>query len=37
MNYDEYLGRVAKVELHCHFEGTVRPQPFADLTSTHGL
>ena len=37
MNYEEYLRRVPKVELHCHFEGTVRPQTFADLASKHGV
>ena len=37
MNYEEYLRRVPKVELHCHFEGTVRPQTFADLARKHGV
>src|ERR1700727_3071113 len=37
MNYDEYLRRVPKVELHCHFEGTVRPATFADLARKHGI
>jgi adenosine deaminase len=37
VNYEEYLRRVPKVELHCHFEGTVRPQTFADLASKHGV
>ena len=37
MNYDEYLRKVPKVELHCHFEGTVRPQTFADLAKKHGV
>jgi adenosine deaminase len=37
MKYDEYLRRVPKVELHCHFEGTVRPQTFADLAKKHGV
>jgi adenosine deaminase len=37
VNYDEYLRRVPKVELHCHFEGTVRPQTFADLAKKHGV
>ena len=26
-----------KVELHCHFEGTVRPATFADLARKHGV
>ena len=29
--------RVPKVELHCHFEGTVRPATFADLARKHGV
>jgi adenosine deaminase len=37
LTYDEYLRRVPKVELHCHFEGTVRPQTFADLARKHGV
>jgi adenosine deaminase len=37
MTYEEYLRRVPKVELHCHFEGTVRPQTFADLARKHGV
>ena len=35
--YDEFLRRVPKVELHCHFEGTVRPGTFADLARKHGV
>jgi adenosine deaminase len=37
MNFDEYLRRVPKIELHCHFEGTVRPATFADLAGKHGI
>ncbi len=37
ITYDEYLRRVPKVELHCHFEGTVRPQTFADLARKHDV
>jgi len=34
---DEYLRKVPKVELHCHFEGTVRAATFADLARKHGV
>jgi adenosine deaminase len=37
VNYDEFLRRVPKVELHCHFEGTVRPATFADLARRHDI
>lgn len=37
LTYEEYLRRVPKVELHCHFEGTVRPRTFADLARKHGV
>ena len=37
MDYQEYLRRVPKVELHCHFEGTVRASTFADLAREHGV
>src|SRR5262249_11527837 len=37
ITYDEFLRRVPKVELHCHFEGTVRPATFADLARKHGV
>jgi adenosine deaminase len=37
MDYDEFLRRVPKVELHCHFEGTVRPATAADLARKHAV
>ena len=37
MKYDEFLRRVPKVELHCHFEGTVRQATFADLARKHDV
>lgn len=37
LGYDEFLRSVPKVELHCHFEGTVRPATFADLARKHGV
>jgi adenosine deaminase len=37
VEFQEYLRRVPKVELHCHFEGTVRASTFADLARTHGV
>src|SRR5688500_6837354 len=37
VDYQEYLRRVPKVELHCHFEGTVRAATFADLARKHGV
>ena len=37
MDYADYLGQVPKVELHCHFEGTVRAATFADLARKHDV
>jgi adenosine deaminase len=37
MEYAEYLRRLPKVELHCHVEGTLRPQTVADLAAKHDI
>ena len=37
MRLEEFLRKVPKVELHCHFEGTVRASTFADLAKRHGI
>ncbi|MGH9303419.1 MAG: adenosine deaminase [Acidimicrobiales bacterium] len=37
MNISEYLRRVPKVELHCHLEGTVRPQTLVELAAKHSI
>jgi adenosine deaminase len=37
VNYEEFLRRVPKVELHCHLEGTVRQATFADLAKKHDV
>ncbi len=34
---EDFLRRVPKAELHCHFEGTVRPATFKDLADKHGV
>ena len=34
---EDFLRRVPKAELHCHFEGTVRPATFKDLADEHGV
>src|SRR5258706_12440652 len=37
MDYAEYLRRLPKVELHCHVEGTLRPQTVSDLAQLHSI
>lgn len=37
MQVEEFVRRVPKVELHCHFEGSVRASTVADLAAKHGL
>lgn len=37
MDLHTFLRRVPKVELHCHFEGTVRAATFADLARKHDI
>jgi adenosine deaminase len=37
MDYAEFLGRIPKVELHCHIVGALRPQTLAELAAKHGL
>ena len=37
MQYDEYLRRLPKVELHCHVEGTLRPQTVVELARKHDI
>src|SRR5204863_2297131 len=37
MDYDEYLRRLPKVELHCHVEGTLRPATVVELADKHGV
>lgn len=36
-DFDRFLRAAPKVELHCHFEGTVRAQTFAELAHKHGI
>ena len=37
MRFEEFVRRVPKVELHCHFEGSVRASTVAELASKHSL
>jgi len=37
MEYEEFLRKVPKVELHCHVEGTVRASTAADQARKHGV
>ncbi len=37
MKFEEFVRRVPKVELHCHFEGSVRATTVAELAAKHGL
>ncbi len=37
MTTDEFLRRLPKVQLHCHLEGTLRPNTFLDLARRHGV
>jgi adenosine deaminase len=37
LEIEEFLRRIPKVELHCHFEGAIRPRTVLDLAAKHSL
>lgn len=36
-DYEQYLRRLPKVELHCHVEGTLRPATVVELAAKHKI
>jgi len=37
MDFQTFLQRIPKIDLHCHLVGTLRPQTLAQLAQKHGL